>query len=293
MRPREIVSIYNTTGIGGEFNLKRWKTASLLSLGTTLGAWAISRHLWFRSQTLPGDPHWETLPLSEGDEIALAHIEKGHRDLCVVAHGFLKRSEDGGMVTAIEKLSQFYDVLTFDFPGHGRSSGYSRLSFREGAHCLRQVLDRAQGMGYDHVAVVGYSMGAAAGILAASNRPLIDALVSVSCPVFPPSDGKTQVCWPTWPWRWWARLMGIQLADQLRVDVWPIERVEEVSPTPLLIVHHQLDTLVSEGDSRTLYDLAREPKDYLQVARAPHAHAPASIEAIIAWLRQTLKKGSQ
>lgn len=257
-------------------------TAMLGALG--LAGVILPRYWWFRRREF-NSSHQLRLLLSEGHQgLAVAHFRRGYSRLIVTAHGFMRSMNDAQMVRLTNALTRRYDVLTFDFRGHGRSEGVSNLNFAEAAKDLERVLYYARGLRYDQVAVIGYSMGAAAAIVAAAQGAPVDAVVSVSCPTIPPERSGETLQYDTRLWRWWARLMGTRVADTLQIGPWPDTLVDRVSPTPLLIVHDGLDTLVSRSGSERLFAIARHPKDYLHVPWALHAMPMASIGAVMDWL---------
>lgn len=264
--------------------MKEWREKALFLGGLGLASVIALRYVWFRRKEFSGDWQLRTLAFRDHTDLRLALAQSGHARLIIIAHGFMKAMNDGGLVALAEALGERFDVLAFDFPGHGRSGGVADLSYASAATHLSRVIDYARTLGYSHIGAVGYSMGAAASILAAAHGAPLDAVVSVSCPAGPPSHQAADSRRATWPWRWWARLMGTRVARETRLESWPVEHIGEVSPIPLLIVHHGLDTLVHREDSESLFALARPPKDYLYVSGALHASPMASSAQVIAWL---------
>jgi len=257
-------------------------TAMLGALG--LAGVVLPRYWWFKQREFSSS-HQLRLLLSEGQQgLAVAHFRRGHSRLIVTAHGFMRSMNDEHMLHLIDALAKRYDVLAFDFRGHGRSEGVSDLNFGEAAQDLQRVLHYVQSFRYDQVGLIGYSMGAAAAIVAAAQGAPVDAVVSVSCPTPPSERSGETLQYDTRVWRWWAGLMGTRVAEIVRLGPWPDTLVHRVSPTPLLIVHDGLDTLVSRSGSERLFAAARPPKDYLHVPWALHAMPMASIEAVMDWL---------
>lgn len=210
--------------------MRGWERAVLTLGGLGLLGIAAPRYLWFTRRALPADSVLSTLRSEEGLGLAVAHLARGHDRLIVVAHGLLKTMNNPGIVRFIEMLGAQFDVLAFDLPGHGLSAGACTLDFADAARHLTRVIDFGRQSGYRRVGVVGYSLGAAAAILAAAQGANVDAVVSVSCPAGPRPSTSPRVHWPTWPWRWWARLMGTRIAPTVGVSTWPIELVNKVSP---------------------------------------------------------------
>jgi pimeloyl-ACP methyl ester carboxylesterase len=248
---------------------------------------AAPRYLWFRRGRLPSECRQNTITSKGGIPLSTTCIARGRPHAIIVAHGFLKCTRTPGILWMMQQLADRFDVHALDFAGHGESGGASAMDFAAAGQDLACLVEHVRRQGYRRVAVVGYSMGAAAAMYAAAHGVPLDAVVSVCGPVRPP-ESLGQRPRSTALWRWWAALMGTRLDETLRPGPWPLEYVDRVAPTPLLIVHHEMDTLIRRTDSEALYAKARPPKDYLSVPGALHAIPPASGDAVIAWLEQRL-----
>ncbi len=264
--------------------MRGWHKVAVALGALGLASVIVPRYCWFRRRAFAEGGRFRPLVSQGFDDLAMTRFQRGHKRLVVLAHGFLMSMSDHQMVRLAEAMGERYDVLAFDFAGHGRSGGKSDASFAKAAQDLLRVLDHARTLGYERVGLVGYSMGAAAAILATAQGAPVDAVVSVSCPGVPPRASGMQRRYPTWPWRWWARLVGTRLAPTLHTGPWPVAQVDDVSPVPLLIVHHQFDMLVSREASETLFAVARPPKDYLFVPGALHAMPMSSAVRVMDWL---------
>lgn len=275
--------------------MRTWHRLALSAGALTLASIAVPRLVWFRRRRLPMPPSSQerSLSLSDGSTVAMAHLRAGHDCLVITAHGLLKGMNERQMVLLAEALLEHFDVLTFDFAGHGRSSAAQELSFGQLVSTLVKIVEHARTLGYRRIGLVGYSMGAAAAIVAASERSPVDAVVSVSCPLALSNGLGTRTSVSTRSWSWWARLMGTRVAPRVRLDPYPIERVGQVSPTPLLIVHNGLDTLVRRDASEALFAVARPPKDYYCVPDGLHAWPMASVGHVTAWLRRQFSRGNE
>jgi len=244
------------------------------------------RYIWFARAALPEPVQHGALTAPAEPEIAVDHVRRGHRRLIIVAHGFLKSMNWRPQVAMVREAAQRFDVLCFDFPGHGRSGGWADIGYTAAAAALRRVCDHAASLGYDAVGVVGYSMGAAAAVIAAGQGAPVDAVASVSCPGDPPFMAD----WRHRPsgWRWVARILGTRLAPVLHLEQGPASLAQKVAPRPLLVVHCGLDTLVREADSQALYRAALQPKDYVCLPRSAHAWPPAASAEVLRWMDRHL-----
>ena len=69
----------------------------------------------------------------DGTRLRGAHFGNDDDMLVVVAHGVTASMRHPEMVRVIEELSSEYDVLAFDFRGHGKSGGSFDLDFNRSA----------------------------------------------------------------------------------------------------------------------------------------------------------------
>jgi pimeloyl-ACP methyl ester carboxylesterase len=104
--------------------------------------------------------------LTTADGVRLdAHHDPGERGLAVVmAHGFAGSWRRPAWRRMAGWLNQpGFGVLSFDFRGHGRSTGVSTVGDQEVLD-LAAAVDWAGQLGYRRVATLGFSMGAAVAV---------------------------------------------------------------------------------------------------------------------------------
>jgi pimeloyl-ACP methyl ester carboxylesterase len=127
-----------------------------------------------------------TVPItlqSQGAQLAGMLHKVDSRKIVILCHGFAgNKIEDKRLfVEAARDMSAFgYNVLRFDFYGAGDSDGAfedTRVSLH--IKNLQDAIDWAQHEDYEHIAVLGISLGAATAILTVSDQP-VDALVTWS-----------------------------------------------------------------------------------------------------------------
>jgi dipeptidyl aminopeptidase/acylaminoacyl peptidase len=172
-----------------------------------------------------------------------------------------------------------YNVLMFDFRGHGRSEGqHVSMGYYERQDLLGAV-DYLRGRGIDRVGVLGFSMGGAVAMATAPHTEAIRAVVSDGgfarlsdaitagvrerhLPGFLASLVGYPILW----------LMGLRLGCSLG-GADPIRWVDEIAPRALFIIHGALDPFVTVADARELYAAASEPKEIWIVPEAGHRRA--------------------
>lgn len=211
----------------------------------------------------------------------------------VVGHGFTNHVRRPHVARVLARLARRAGVVAFDFRGHGRSGGRSTVGADE-IHDIEAAVRTARSLGYSKIATIGFSMGASIVLRHAAlgeTRP--DAVVSVSGPA-----------------RWWsretapmrrvhwlleqphgklaARALGVRLGGSwVQAPESPLEVVGRITPTPLLIVHGDLDHYFSVEHARSLHrassghaELWIEPG----MRHAESAATPELVDRVAAWI---------
>src|ERR1700733_8715560 len=104
-----------------------------------------------------------TLVTEDGVPIDAIHLPGPKNLAIIIAHGFTLSWQRPHVWRIANRLHQTAGVLTFDFPGHGRSGGLSTLGDRE-IKDLAVVVAYARELGYKRIAAIGFSMGASIGL---------------------------------------------------------------------------------------------------------------------------------
>jgi dipeptidyl aminopeptidase/acylaminoacyl peptidase len=172
-----------------------------------------------------------------------------------------------------------YNVLMFDFRGHGRSEGqHVSMGYYERQDLLAAV-DYLERRGIDRVGVLGFSMGGAVAMATAPHSEAIRAVVSdggfarlsdtiaagvreKGLPGFLASLVGYLIVW----------LMGLHLGCSPG-EADPIRWVDKIAPRALFIIHGALDPFVAVEEARELYAAASEPKEIWIVPEAGHRQA--------------------
>lgn len=108
------------------------------------------------------------------------HYRCGHSKAVILAHGFFNSRKAVLFKDMAAALIDDYDVVVFDFRGHGESGGPFHWTAKEHLDLIA-VLDYCR-RDYEKIGVVGFSLGAAASIIAAARSDLISSLIAVSAP---------------------------------------------------------------------------------------------------------------
>lgn len=206
----------------------------------------------------------------DGIAIDVSHFLFGKPDVCILAHGFMGSKQRPYITKLAERLSEHFDVITFDFRGHGKSGGVSNGT--EEFYDIRAVIDYAKNNGYKKIALVGFSLGGIEGIYVAARFHDVDALVIVGTP----ADAAAII--PNAGWLFWmannplGRLVlriWVRLGDAPEFPM-PVAAIDQVSPVPLLIIHGSKDTLIDVTEAEILYQKAKEPKELVIIQGMDH-----------------------
>lgn len=121
-----------------------------------------------------------TVTTKDGKRIAFDHYRQSHMKVVILAHGFYNSKQAVLFQKMAGSLINDFDVIVMDFRGHGKSSGYFDWSANENQD-IEAIVQYAK-QKYAQIGVVGFSLGAAASLIAASHVTQIDSLISVSAP---------------------------------------------------------------------------------------------------------------
>jgi uncharacterized protein len=174
-----------------------------------------------------------------------------------------------------------YGALLFDFAGHGQSEGNQVTYGIRERHDVTAAIEYLRQRGdvdMEHLAILGYSLGAITAVLAAAEHPDLRAVVIESgfsdlyhdiAKLFTRYTGL-----PSFPFAhlvifWGQRIAGVRLSE-----IRPAQVIGRLAPRPVLIISDLRDALADEPyDGELLYQAAGEPKELWQVAEAGHVNA--------------------
>lgn len=217
----------------------------------------------------------------------------------VVGHGFTNSTAKSSTRTVIDLLAAFGTVVALDFRGHGRSGGLASVG-RDEILDLDAAVGWARTAGHGPVHVVGFSMGASVALRHAAlagrpgehvhHRP--DTVVSVSSPsrwYIRDSAPMRRVHWllehPLGPPV--GRLLGVRLGTAwTAIPATPLEVINRIDPTPLLLVHGTADRYFSPSHALALRAASGGHAQLWIEDGMTHAESgsgPALIERIARW----------
>ena len=161
----------------------------------------------------------------------------------------------GNISHRLDSIRQFHElglsVLIFDYRGYGESEGKpSEAGTYRDVTAVWRYLTGKRGIPPEKVVVFGRSLGGAvAAHLAARVEPGAVVLESAFTSV---ADMAARL-YPWLPVRW-----------LVRID-YPVARDIQAIRAPVLILHSPNDEIIPYDMGRTLYELAHEPKEFIEL----------------------------
>ncbi len=239
-----------------------------------------------------------TLYTSDNIPISYDHYKGGFDSVVIVCPGFFNSKDNRWMRKAVDMLAAEFDVIIFDFRGHGKSGGVYTWSAKEGLD-VDAVANYAVSRGYKKIGVLAFSLGAAAAVNDAAARNDIKSMVLISCP-----SRFNAIDYHFWEPGMWADLKdniackwegkGARAGSILLSKEDPIDSIGNVKNTALLFIHGDEDWVVKPRHSKTLYDKADTYKDIEIIKGGFHAerlieyHYARMSSLILDWFSKTL-----
>ncbi len=234
----------------------------------------------------------------DNKRIAFFHLKNGFSKVVVIAHGFYNNKDALLFKMMGDAFSKEYDVIAFDFRGHGKSSDVFTWTALEQKD-LRAITAYALENHYQKIGVIGFSLGAAITLIEASEHQNIDSVIAVSSP----SD-LGSINYHFWEKDMWEDLKlnlgikgrgkGVRPGSPSLQKVRPGDIVEKISPTPVLFIHGENDWLVKLRHSQFLFARAKGPKALKVMKDGGHAERMFDVfpdefmKICLDWFKETL-----
>ncbi|MFH1093232.1 MAG: alpha/beta fold hydrolase [Candidatus Omnitrophota bacterium] len=230
-------------------------------------------------------------------KIYFDHYQDGHDKVAVIAHGFFNSKNSELIKELAEELTEFIDVIAFDFRGHGASEGLFHWTSKEYLD-LEAVLKIANAK-YEKTGLIGFSLGAATSIITLKHKPKVDSLIAVSAPTeFEKIDYKfwnlnveNDIFYNLGEGR---KGKGVRPGPFWLKKDKPINVVKDLK-IPILYIHGDADWVILPWHSEMLYKNTTSNKKHIVIIpNASHAeylmrfHEVEFIEAVRRWFEETL-----
>jgi pimeloyl-ACP methyl ester carboxylesterase len=211
----------------------------------------------------------------DGKRIAFTHVKGGFSKVVIIAHGFYTNKDTALFKSMTNAFSKEYDVIAFDFRGHGKSSDVFTWTALEQKD-LRAIAAYAKENNYEKIGVIGFSLGAAIALIEASLHQNIDSVIAVSSPM-----DLGSINYHFWEKEMWEDLelnlgakgqgKGVRSGSLSLQKIRPRDVIDKISPTPVLFLHGEKDWLVKLRHSQFLFARAKGPKELVIMKDGGHA----------------------
>ncbi len=220
----------------------------------------------------------------------------------VICHGIPaapREPGDRGYPLLAEKIgSSGFAVLIFSFRGTGASGGdFDILGWVRDLEAVIDYLYALPEVDRTHLALVGFSGGAAVSVCSAAGDKRVSSVATCACPAefFFSRRADRQATIDHF------RSIGLFRSEGFPASIegWfrgfeqvsPINHVARIAPRPLLLVHGGADEVVLPSHARRLYQKAGEPKMLAMVEGAGHRLRldERAMDTVIEWLKANLR----
>ncbi len=237
-----------------------------------------SNLLYYPTDTLYSDPRKTgldveslSLPLKDGETKIHAWLlklpeTKSPKGVVFFFHGNAENLSSH-YFNSVFLVNAGYEVLIFDYPGYGSSTGESdpESTVEAGAVYLKWLAENRPKVPW---IVIGQSLGGAVALRVIADGPKdlpIKLIVVDSSFLSYQRVGRKTLSrvWFTWPFQWIAWLV---LSDR-----WAPESVlSAIPPRPLLVIHGTEDQAIPFELGEELYEKASEPKLFWRIEGGQH-----------------------
>ncbi len=194
------------------------------------------------------------LETEDNINIAVNHIKNNHKEVIILVHGWFMTKDSRAFSSLADDLSAYFDVISFDCRGHGKSSGFYTFTSKETID-LKTVVDYAKSF-YEKIYLIGFSLGGALVLIHSALNKDVDKVIAVSAP----SDfnkienqmWKKEAWLPTLkkfePERWFSIRPSLITREKIK----PFEIIKDVE-APTLFIAGEKDPTVCPWHTEKLY----------------------------------------
>lgn len=212
------------------------------------------------------------LKTNDGIKLALNHFKRNQENVVIIANGWTM-SKDSLFIKRTSKLfTKFFDVISFDFRGHGESSGIYTFTAEESKD-LDTVINYAKKQ-YKNIYLIGFSLGGAISIIHTARYKGVNKLIIVSAPHS--FEKIHHFMWvidffknpfKKYEFRRWIKVRpNLIIKEKTR----PIDVVGEID-VPTLFIAGDLDTITDFEDTKSLFEKAKCEKKFELFENCYHA----------------------
>ncbi len=214
----------------------------------------------------------KNLLTSDNINIACNHFDCGHDCVLIIAHGWFMSKDSNAFMQMSQDFCKYFDVISFDFRGHCKSSGLYTFGAEE-TKDLETVVNYASEK-YNTIYIMGFSLGSLISINYCALNNKIEKLIVVSAPVnfdkiennvlspnaFIPTLKKFEIK------RWTSIRFKLPFAKKPE----PIKLVNKIK-IPIFFIAGEKDPIIKQWHNKELYEHANNPKSVLVFKNGKHA----------------------
>ncbi|MGN0030635.1 MAG: alpha/beta hydrolase [Candidatus Gastranaerophilaceae bacterium] len=213
------------------------------------------------------------LQTKDNIDIAINYYKNNHDEVVIVAPGWCMTKDSEAFCKISEMFATAYDVISFDFRGHGKSGGFYTFTSKE-IMDMDCVVRFARKNNYKKIYLAGFSLGAAISVIYSSKSRFIDKVIAVSAPV--DFDKIENEMWRKEAWGETFKKFELERFASIRPypiflkKIKPIDVVNKIK-APTLFVAGENDPTVHAWHTKELYEKAVCPKKYKEYKNGCHA----------------------
>ena len=213
------------------------------------------------------------LTTQDNTKIAINYYNNKRDGVVIVAPGWCMTKDSDAFCQISEMFEEYYDVISFDFRGHGKSSGFYTFTAKE-LMDIDAVVKFATEKNYKKIYLAGFSLGAAIALIYASDHASISRVIAVSAP----SDFSKieNEMWKKEAWGETFKKFELDRFASIRPYPIPLEKIKPIEiiekiKVPTLFVAGEKDPTVHPWHTKALYDKATCQKQYKEYTNGCHA----------------------
>lgn len=215
------------------------------------------------------------LKTTDNIKIAINHYNKNRKDVIIICPGWFMTKDSKAFKNLSKDLSQYFDIISMDFRGHGKSQGFYTFTAKEENDVNTVINFAKEKCHYEQIYLMGFSLGGALAIICAAKNKYINKVISISAPtefskienhMYSPDAWIPTLFQKFEPKRWLTIRPSIIIHKKEK----PINLVEKIE-VPTLFIAGEKDPTVFPWHTETLYKKAHCPKEYLLLKNARHA----------------------
>ena len=205
--------------------------------------------------------------------IAINHYDNGYNEVVIVAPGWCMTKDSDAFCQISEMFAKYFDVISFDFRGHGKSGGMYTFTSTE-IMDMDAVVRFARKNNYEKIYLAGFSLGAAISIIYSSKSRFINKIIAVSAPA---DFGKIEnKMWKKEAWGETFKKFELNRFASIRPYPIPLKKIKPIDVVdkikiPTLFIAGAKDPTVQVWHTKELYKRAVCPKKYKEYPKGCHA----------------------